>query len=117
MAGQESEKTNEFLQMLSIAILKQVRVCVCVCGCGCVGVGGWVGGWVDGCTWTCIGIGSLIPSLPLQSLQLLYMLVSMVTCYDSRCGQMVATLRRVGTGQQILRPFLCCLFKGGPFIR
>ena len=72
MAGQESEKTNEFLQMLSIAILKQVCVCVCVCVCEWMAVHGHV-----------LGIGSLIPSLPLQSLQLLYMLVSMVTCYDS----------------------------------
>ena len=35
VAGQESEKTNEFLQMLSIAILKQVW---------CVWVWWWVGG-------------------------------------------------------------------------
>ena len=42
VAGQESEKTNEFLQMLSIAILKQVWVWVGVSG------GGWVGRWEQG---------------------------------------------------------------------
>ena len=47
VSGQESERTNEFLQILSIAILKQVGMCVkwwgmsvCVCVCGGGGGGG-----------------------------------------------------------------------------
>ena len=36
VAGHEVEKTNEFLQSVSIAILKQVCVCACVCVCECI---------------------------------------------------------------------------------